>query len=362
MPLSFTRLEKLLTSQGLLIQRLFTMQKQLVFLELVSLSNVEHILLYIQSKYAIPVEDRKDAFNIEYIELTDSGDIPNEYAGEMDAYDLEKSYDEIEIDTQMDPFEGGSIVERLEENYNRPVSMKNSDKEDEMTIKDVFRQLRRLKLCVQNVRYKLSVMYKNYMCCIRRDDDMECYKIDGLSTKRKLYVSLDLETFYAKIDTLTEDVRIVREGVYKVLDRNQTRHSRNLDNMLARARGVTEYSSDIWMRKQKYQAYIDKLEELMSVILRSERTIMEKISDIRSGRSDGGVKGLHDDIQRSHTISAYEAESTRISNVKHNIISNLMELKSKQERLIIDTDKIFFDNSVMIDTVIKNMSALETLR
>ena len=169
MTLSLNKLEKLLANKGLLIKKIFMIEELCVYLELLSTSNAEICMLYIPSKYEIKINRKENVHTLHYLDVDENGNIAQDYAGELDNFDLEKKYDEVEID--LDPIDKKQdIEERLEENYNHPVSLKDISKTDKKMLREVFRQLRRLKFCVQSIRYKICIMFKNYICCIRRDN------------------------------------------------------------------------------------------------------------------------------------------------------------------------------------------------
>ena len=49
--------------------------------------------------------------------------------------------------------------------------------------------------------------------------------------------------------------------------------------------------------------------------------------------SEYGIKGLHDDIEKSHLTAHYENELEKIHNVKQEIIQNILKLKTQQENI-----------------------------
>lgn len=361
MPLSLNKLERLLSTKGFIIKKYFTVKGFCVYVEVLSITNADSFLLYIPSKYEIQAEKGNNTYKVQYIELDEDGNIPGDYAGEPDNFDLEKAYDEVDIDLSQN--DGHDLVDHLEENYNRPVSLKDITKDDKKDLCDVFRQLRRFRFCVQSIRYKLAIVFKNYLCCIRRDDALECFSIRNYSNRdnRKLMVSMDLETLYAKLDTVAVDVKTVRDGIYKVLDKNQLKHSRNLTHMLEQNNDITSYSNIVYIQKEQYVTYIMRLETMLAQLGDSEKKTVEKLMALDDRYSDPSLKGLHNDIERTHLTSKQEIELERINTVKQEIIRTIVVLKTKQENLMLKVDKIFFDNSVMLDAILKNMITLQSI-
>ena len=362
MPLSLSKLEKLFYSKGIVINKFFIMNSLCVYLEVFNITNTETFLVYIPSKYHISLERGNNVFKIEYLDILDeNGDIIGEYTKEPDNYELENNYDEIEIDLSSNNNNHKNIEKNMEESYNRPVFLKDVTKNDTQELRDIFRQLRRLKFCVQSIKYKLVISYKNYLCCIRRDNTFECFitKQTYANTDKRLFISLDIETFYSKIESLSFDIKTIRQGVYKVLNKNHLRNARNLKNVLEKNTEILENSNKLYLKKEQYSIYIKDLVKLLERTEVSEKKTVEKIKKINENYSDLSLKGLHIDIEKSHLISKQQAEFDKIMKVKQEIITNINIFKEKEENLMLNTDKIFFDNSVMMDAIIKNINSLD---
>ena len=362
MPLSLLKLERLFSSKGLLINKYFTMNSLCVYLEVFNLNNAETFLLYIQSKYEINLERGNNVFKIEYLDILDEkGNITGDYAKEPDNHELENNYDEVEINLSPDSNNRKNLEKHMEDNYNHPVSLKDITNDDMHDLRDIFRQLRRFKFCVQNIKYKLVIVYKNYLCCVTRYNTFECFitKQRYIGTDKRLLVSLDLETLYSKIETLSLDIKTVKQGVYKVLNRNHLRNARNLKNILEQNANLSDNSNDFYSKKEQYNSYINNLEEMLEKTEISEKKTLAKIEKINEKYSDSSLKGLHLDIEKSHLMSRQQVELDKIRKIKQEILINISSLKEKQENLMLRVDKIFFDNSVMMDAIIKNINSLD---
>jgi hypothetical protein len=364
MPLSINKLEKLLSKKGLLPKKYFTMHGLCVYIEVLSISNADSFMLYIPSKYEISISDMENVYKTRYIDVSEDGNIIGDYAGEPDNFELEKEYDEVDIDLSPDNRHRDDMAGYLEEHYNHPLSLKDITRDDTKHLREIFRQLRRLKFCVQSLSYKLCILFKDYLCCIRRDDTFEGFAIQNLRgpSEMKLMVTLDLETLYSKIDSVSVDVKTVREGVYNVLNKNQSKHIRNLQKMLEQKNDLTAFSEIVLQKKTKYANYLSRLESLLADLGNSEKKTIEKLMEIEEKyNNEASLKGLHNDIERTHQTAKYETELNKINSVKQELIRNILVIKAKHEDLSLKVDKIVFDNTVMIDAIIKNFVLLSEL-
>lgn len=357
MTLSLNKLEKLLGRQGLIPKRYFTIGGMCVYIEILVLNNADIFYLYIPSKYDIKAPDDSSSFKISSIDVNEDGTIAGDYAGELDNVQLEKQYEEVDIDIDPDARGSENLEGVLENNYNHPLSLQDVNKKDMKQLREVFRQLRRLKLCVQTLKYKLCVVFNNYICCLRRDDTFEGFTILGYTgnTERKLFVTIDLESMYSKITTLAVDVKTIREGVYRVLDKNQVKHTRNLKKILEHKMDFVNSSEFVNKKKVRYASYLKRLEAMLSRLNATEIGVLEKIAAVNERyNSDVSIKGLHVDIEKTHLIAKHEEQLSNMNIVKQDVIRNILLVKSKLEDLSLKVDKVCFDNIVMLDAILRN--------
>jgi hypothetical protein len=362
MPLSLHKLEMMVSKYNMLMRKIYTIDNYCVYLELLCINTGDVCMLYIPSKYEIKGRGADNEYKISYIDISEDGNIPEDYAGNPDNFDLENTYNEIDIglETSHKNMEG-----HLEESYNHPVSLKDMSKNDKKNLREIFRQLRRLRLCVQNLKYKLCITYKGYLCCIRRDDTFECFHITSLGNMddtRTLVVTFDIETFYRKAEVLTEDIKTVRNGIYNILDKNQIKHTGNLHKILQYKTSLMSVSESCLNKKRQYTEGIIKLDKMLVELGITRELILTKLAEIdKRYRDNRGLKGIHRDIEKSHLTTKHETELSNVNAVKQEIISNIMELKLKRETLSLKLDKIFFDNTVMLDAILKNFELLTEL-
>lgn len=360
MTLSFNKLEKLLTGRGLLPKKYFTIHDLIIYIEVLSLSNAGCFMLYIPSKYEIELAGGDDVYKVKYVNVTEDGHIPEDYAGESDAI---KNYDGNRI--ELGSNENHENIEGyLEEKYKHPVSLKSGKNKDIIRLKEVFRQLRRLKFCTQSLKYKLAIVFDHHLCCIRRDDTYECFELQGqsLGEEKRLMVTIDLETLYEKIDTVSDDIKTIRDGVCKVLDKNQNKHIRDIQKMLEQKNKLLVYAGIVKEKKDKYSKSLERLEKLLDDLVVVEKKNMEKfVEEEEKFSRQTNLKGMNADIERSNQIYKFETEISRINSIKQELIRNILTARSKRENLSISVDNIVFDNIVMIDTVIKNFAKLSNI-
>ena len=375
MPLSIQKLDDLFLTKGFIPKRYFKLHNLCVFIEVISSKSADTFMISLPSKYKFDlsgnVDLRSDAdiFRLKAVSTEERDDITDEYAGSPDNIDLEKKYAEVEMDTTL-PFKNRglkqvSMAERLIETYKRPISLKDLEKQDTLDVKDIFRQLKRLKYCVQSIRYKLIIIFKSYLCVLNLNDTIECFYIRNFSqsqNNRNLLITCDLELMYEKINSIEDDIRHVMNGIYKVLDKNQLAHSKNLQLLLEKRSDAAVSSEFIYRKKEGMKTYMTSFENLLSSTVGSEKKVLEKLAQLRERREqEASTKGLYSDIEYSHEKKRIEDELAQIRRVKGEIMENIIRVKERLENMCLTVDKILFDNIVMLDTIFENFDQLGEL-
>jgi len=359
MTLSIIKLEKLLASKGFVAKTFYTLDGYCIYIEVFSVKNADSFMLYISSRYELIVKDRTNMYDMQYMEVMNEDGVAANYAAEPDKVEVEDFYNDLKVDLGVEKTD--DMEKKLKEDYDRELTMKDLSKEDRDNIKDIFKQLSRFMYCVKNMKYKLSIFYKNYLCSITKDDELDCFIIKHLDAKktRKLYIYLDLKTLYTKIDDdISADMKTIKDGVYRLLNQNQMKHSKVLNEMLEQRVAILQYSDLIQSKKNSYTESILKFEELLRNLNENEKELNEKIYSVRKKTTDYGMKGLHDDIERSHIVSQYEDDLHKIFKIKKEIMDVLLPTREKYDNVTLVMDKILFNNSVMIHEISKNFEKL----
>ena len=364
MPLSINKLNKLLAGKGFIPDKYYTIEDLCVYIELVSISDADVFLMYIPSKYKFSVKNKPNVYTLKYFDYEDEEEnTADDYAGEIDEYLIENTYQEIDMGINSED-KNPNIASYLEKNYKRAIKLKDVSDEDNKEVRDTVRQLKRLRFCVKNVKYKISIIYKHYICSINRDDSIECYSIKKYngSKSKKLFITTDLETFYSKIDTLILNLTTVRKGLCHILDKNQFSHKKTLQLLLDTKNSIMGFSDRAYSKKLEYDKYYNEAIDMLENIKQSEKNKLSLLYELNEKYKDSPFnKGLSNDIDKTHQMSILENEISDIQKIKEEIVRTAFDFKTKKENTMLTSDKIMFDNNVMIECVIRNFSKLEKI-
>jgi hypothetical protein len=364
MPMSMQKVEEVLASKGFVIRRYYTLEEYCIYLEVFSVRDASTFMLYVSSRYElkIPFGLKENVYPLKYMEM-DGIDTAN-YTDEPDKVEMEQFYNHFDID-----FDGGTgneddLEKRLKENYNYEVTLKDLKRDDLHSLKEIFRQLKRFLFCVKNIKYKISIFYKNYLCSITKDDELDAFLILNFPKvdEHKLYIYLDLKTMFEKMNTFPADIKSVKDGLHRLLDQNQIKHTKVLNDMIQQRITFLSISDEIAKKKVEILNGCKEFEKLLVTLNQSEIETCNKLTETHEKYTDFGLQGLHNDIERTHIVSKLENELKKITALKREILDNIFTLRSKYENMSLKMDKILFDNSVMIHEISKNFEELSHLK
>lgn len=363
MPLSLDKLELLLKTQGYIPHIYYSNKGMCMFVEVSVRNSGDKFLLYIPSKYDFEAKNRSNIYNVNYLDLDgdeDEDNVTDNYAKQIDQFELENKYNELNIDIDL---KKETINKSLENKYNRPIKLKDISDDDMKYIKSIYRQLRRLRYCVQGLEYKISILYKNYLCVIRRDDTIDILTVSNFykqSNTKKLFVVTDLEVLYEKPERLLLDVSTIKNGIYNILGKNQITHKNVIENLLKDKKNIDAIINKAQTDQIVFKQTTQELNKMLDTMNTNENRILEKIKTIQ-GDDQKYDKGIYQDTNKSFYISRYTKELSDISRIKKDVIDSLISTDSKQENLLLTIDGIMFDNCIMTDTIITNFKELKKI-
>jgi hypothetical protein len=348
MSLSSTKLQQLLSSNGFQIKTYFTENKCCYFVDVVHPQSNDNFLVYIPCKYNIQV----DGYEMTYIHIQDFDNLTNEYTGK-DKQNLEHVYGDMKIEI-LDSKD--NIEKQLENRYKHEIVFPEIPKDDNLELKSIYRQIKRLKYSVENLKYKIAILYKNYICSIRRNGMIDFFKICKYpnNSGKKLFIIIDLETFFDKSEDILKEIKIIRTNLYSILDKTQTSNLKIIHSMVNGGE-LQRFSGMFETKKNIYDEMINKLETMLTDASIVETAKVNEFNGIQAIASSG----LQSDINRVHKLNAIKKELEQVITIKQEIQRNIEIIRGKKENSMLDVDKIIFDNTVMYDCIIKNFSKLE---
>ena len=360
MPLSISKLTKLLEDKNFSVKRYYKLYGTCAFVEMISNISSTTFMMYIQSKYEFKINE-PNTYKLKYISLSDSDkeEVSDEYAGSPQEDMLEKAYQNISLNHNYGK-KNENFENKLEISYKKSITIKDLESTDSYDVKCIFRQLRRLKYCVSDLRYKLVILYKRYLCVLHRDDSIDCFYIKKFpisdEPRRELIITFDLELLYENSDNIMIDLEQIKEGIDKIFDKNHLAHAKNLQYMLEKRSDLVTVSNNIFIKKTKLRNEINKHQILLKRILQEEKVIYSKLSNLQE--KNVNRNNITRDISYIHQKNQYIKELEKLCELKDSIMENILMNQAKEKHTTLMVDKILFDNMVMLDRIFKNIQEL----
>ena len=361
MVLSISKLIKLLISKGFYPKSFFRIYKVCAFIEIISNKNGECYMIYIPSRYSFQIDDKifpnvYDLVTInnqeEDIEEDEKYKLIQKYA--ETSKDIDDIYNNINI---INPglFKDKKDLEAiLKKKYNKSIKISKNSTSD---IKCLQRQMERLKYCVQNIDYRLVIIFKSYLCFLHTEDDIDLFNIKLFPeiSERILYITLDLELLYNSNNSLNTDLKQISSGINKILDKNYSFHIQNLRTLLTTKENVVQSVNIAILKKRDNNSYISEFVKLFKIMCNNEVQIKQQIKDLKQEKQGS----IHYDIEFSHAKHRLDKELSKCQKVKNEVLTQITKLKSENSNISLTMDKILFDNIILLDQVFKNLEILD---
>lgn len=349
MPLSFSKLESLLHENGLYIRVVYTVSGQIVHVELYSNQTAQSFLMYVPSKYEVPVPPGlNNAFEVRYVEEKEFLVVdPEEDTGTEVA----------NVETYLLP---DNVEKSLISGYTSEAVSTGIVHEDSRDMRNIFGQMQRLKLCVRGLKFKVALQLRNALCVVRRDDTLDCFYMSGMRGDRdkKLFVVTDLEVFFADPPGVVRSVQGVRNGLYKVLQGNQLRNARAVDALMGSKLNVQKVAEELFKLRSRYTRCVRRLETMLERLSRVESNVLGVLDELRV-RPRGAA---HVEMNRGQEIYKAEKQLEGVSALKKDVARELHMVRSREESISLEIDVVMYDNAVMFERISRNFSRLLSMK
>lgn len=357
--MSLEKLKNLLKTHGYLPVKYFYVKDSCHLVEIISVKTAKMIMISIPTRLSFNVVGLPNSYKLKSLHVDDSSQtIENEFTGEQDESNIEQMYTQSHDEMSKIDIQTDATMESLIDLYKRPIHLNDLSKEDALDVKDIFRQLKRLKYCMNEVRYTLVILYKTYVCILREDNNIECYYIKGVKPieTRKFYITADMDLFYEKVTHIDADVDQITTGIKNILDKNHSSQFRLVNTMFQTKTNLVKQSNDLFDKKNLYTRYIKELELLLDRIVAEEKKLIEKKMDLSKVRTS-----FSNDYEHVEHKTLIEKSLENINKIKDDIVQTIIDVRNKRDHLTLVVDKVLFDNALMLSTIFKNFELLTNL-
>lgn len=355
MTLSLKKLVKLLKYNNLIPINYYTMDNICIMIEVLNTQNAEKYIMYIPSKYEFYIED--SSYEIKTIDIDNISDMITDFVDNPSSQDIEKSYENMML--TIDKYD--NIEESLNNNYRTEIDIKDSKISQKHDVLSVYRQLFRLKFCVQTIKYKLAIIYKNYLCIIHIDNTIECFKIRDFKKEhnKKLYILIDLELFFENIEIFNNDLNVIKYNIDYILDKNHRNHSTYIVKLLSRQTDMSNTLNNILNFKQSIKDNIEIYQHELHQLILDEQDILDKF-ELEYEKSKR-KSHFTSDLKLTQYKMEVDEQLRNIDSKKYDISESIIDEIKKHNNISLIVDKLMFENTIMLNKVFDNIEKLEQI-
>lgn len=327
--LSIRKLYRFIESAHFYNCHFFTIDGLCTFVKIISKINFESYMLYIPSKYNINMTGFKSN-ELKMININNKNDIVVEYAYNKTSKEREDMYHDHGVHKDISE-------DSLSDNYRTEINIDNVKSKDHEDVKCLYRQMKRFKYSVENLPYKLVIMWKCYLCVIHRDNEVNCYFIKNFKPttyEKQLLVCTDLEILFNKNTSIHSELAQVKYGIEKIINKNYIINIKHISGLVQKNVNVSHIHNIVKHKKEGIDRDCLEIKNLLKSILIKEKLYKEQ------GNTE---------------------ELDNLAILKLKIIMKLNLAKTKKDHLCLLYDKILFDNIIMLDQITKNINLLNEI-
>lgn len=349
MPLSLNKLAKLLADKGFVPTKYIKYQGLCIFIEVVSLSSGVVAMIYIPSRFEIPIGDSESIVDVDLVDPEN----PDEYAD--DPEQVKQAFQSIDFLTG----EETTAESHLSQKYKKKIHLRTGAQSSPEMLKDIIRQLGRLQYCVEDLPYHL-VICKNAYIALMRNGEADCYIIKNHrgESPRTLRVVAELPVFHERGASMDGEVSQIYSGINDILGNNLGKHAVYMDALNQRKGNMRDFSVLIKSKKKEYQDLIKKYEGLLIQLDSREKSVRKELVALRTAPTGGT---LINSVIHNQNQGGYERQIDECLEVKRSVIDHILKLRGALDEISLNADKVMFDNSVMMDKVFRNFDTLSRL-
>ena len=354
MTLSIKKLYSILESKGLIPTIHYIYDKKYMLIETLSIKSNQPIMILIPEKYMFEYNPNdKDLFKkyphykLKKLNINQYFDVIDKYTD--DNIDFDTLYPEIDI--QQSISDNKNIETALVENYNVQLSL-DDPKKNILEIKDLYRQLLRLRTSVKYLPYKLCITNDNYICIDEYNNNIGLYFVKNLEKKyKKMIVSINLEKLIILENDIDRDVQEIVSGIQKIIEKNFNTHKVKLNNLLEKKQFLHNQIQICEQIKNQHNHNRQKYIEHLSLITTQEEILLKQLEKHQNQHYNSN----NNNIEKSFGIKKVEDELKKITENKDQNTEKLLEIQDKINNINLTLDSLLFDNLVLLKTIYTNI-------
>jgi hypothetical protein len=232
-------------------------------------------------------------------------------------------------------------------------------------------QLDKFRNCTAHIKYKFAILTNDVLCVINRYNETECYLIKNggslvsniidsktdtvIPIGHELYVTIDLPSFYEKINQVPTELIRLHKIFYSTLNRAHTKQTATAEHRFKNYQSIVTKMMSEYSKNSKYLEMMESLTQSLEKSIEQEEQIIQKIAIV--GVQDP-KSTMTKDTERSFKISKNETDLQKIREVKIKTGKLLHEIKTRYQNFLITFDSTITDTCASLKNIEQGISRL----
>jgi len=195
------------------------------------------------------------------------------------------------------------------------------------------------------------------MCILNKDDTIEGFiskKID--EPLRKVVITATLDYFINNLEQIEDNITRIEDGITKTLDKNVMSIVDKYNTFLILSKNNLKNITSVKGKKEQLSQQVNHLLQKLDEVKEQEQILKTKLKML--SKKDTSFHGDINSIQgRQHIVKKIEDVYVN----KTELIEKIIKLRETSSHITLMTDKILFDNIVMLTSIINNLKLLDIL-
>jgi hypothetical protein len=281
-------------------------------------------------------------------------------------YEDAEEYDKIKSDTLAHTYIDPEDVDKMMSvDYKNINIEEDKDNKIRRELSEIKNQMNRLKNCTVDIKYKLCIETDECYCIINSKNKIKCFKKknakyaldedDEYSNTKKIFISIDMESFYDNINTVYSDCKKVEDELYSILNKSHSSHVDLIKNYMKQFDNIREQISVKYDRRKKYSKAISDLESKIKSLNKREKNAEE---DLKLQLPTASSLVTFNDASKAFKTKSLNDELEAIAKLKREAISLLNDVKDGYNTFILEFENTLIENIILLKNVSANFKRI----
>lgn len=253
-----------------------------------------------------------------------------------------------------------------DESYNVNIEFDKIDLE--LDLKISIHQLKRYKLCVEKLPYKLIMFSNRWILNVNKYSEIEPYKIlpseKVFGEQKYILVTINLERLYNEYESVPTELKSIEKGLLATMESNQHKSLNNINRLIQHNSSMFSYWTKLENKKLKIKKNLEDLSHLSVINTQTRMKLESEIHNIKERREQSGNavgRGFKQEVDEIDKLYKLDSRLRRVKHTQREIIQKYNAVWKRLQKLICDGDKVMFNSNTLIYHIVKNLDELKEI-